>query len=198
MGKAPGKASKDSFRKRPVQPRGPGAAGEPVLGLPVDAATLREDIQHVVVHDRRGRPRHPRLPHDLEGQSRHVSRVNAFGASHPGPLSPVGRAAVPSRLRSSRGTTSPSVQLGTREEWEGGAVLSAHHEQSIGRIEGLLRGGGLARRGGGGPLTGASRAVRHAGGEAAQPLGVHAGPGRAHMRCAAGAWLSWLGWLEPQ
>jgi hypothetical protein len=36
------------------------------------------------------------------------------------------------------------------------------------------------------------------GGEAAQPLGVHADPGRAPRRCAAGAWLSWLGRLEPQ
>ena len=32
----------------------------------------------------------------------------------------------------------------------------------------------------------------------AQPLGVHAGPGRAPRRCAPEAWLSWLGRLEPQ
>ncbi len=63
---------------------------------------------------------------------------------------------------------------------------------SIGRIEGLLRGGGLDRRGRGGLLTGAARAVRQVGGEAAQPLGVHAGPGRAPFRCAAG--LGSLGW----
>ncbi|HYO52808.1 hypothetical protein, partial [Archangium sp.] len=33
---------------------------------------------------------------------------------------------------------------------------------SIGRMEGLWRGGGLERRGRGGPLTGAARAVRQA------------------------------------
>jgi hypothetical protein len=40
--------------------------------------------------------------------------------------------------------------------------------------------------------------VRPAGGQAVQPLGVHASPGRPPFRCAAGAWLSWLGRLEPQ
>jgi monoamine oxidase len=49
-----------------------------------------------------------------------------------------------------------------------------------------------------GSLTGAARAVSQAGGEAAQPLGVHAGPGRPPMRCAAGTWLSWPWQLEPQ
>jgi len=40
---------------------------------------------------------------------------------------------------------------------------------STGRMEGVLRGGGLGRRGRGGPLIGAARAVRPVGGEAPQP-----------------------------
>ena len=47
-------------------------------------------------------------------------------------------------------------------------------------------------------MRGAARAVRQAGGEAAQPLEVHAGPGHPPFRCAAGAWLSWPWQLELQ
>ena len=43
------------------------------------------------------------------------------------------------------------------------------------------------QRGRGGPLTGAARGVRPAGGEVAQPLGVHIGPSHAPTRCAAEA-----------
>ncbi len=41
-------------------------------------------------------------------------------------------------------------------------VVHPTHVRSIGRIEGLVRGGGLEHRGQGGPLTGAARAVRQA------------------------------------
>ena len=58
-------------------------------------------------------------------------------------------------------------RIGRREAlWRGRAGAEG---PSIGRIEGLLRGGGVERRGRGGPQTGAARAVRPAGGEAAQP-----------------------------
>ena len=60
---------------------------------------------------------------------------------------------------------------------------------SMGRIEGLWRGGGLEPRGRGGLLTGARRAVRRAGGDAVQPHGAHAGQWPP-QREVAGEWAS--------
>ena len=72
--------------------------------------------------------------------------------------------------------TKPETEIETIREKRGISIAS------IGRIEGLLRGGGLGRRGRGGPLTGAARAVSPVGGQAAQPLEVHACPDRAPIR----------------
>jgi hypothetical protein len=67
--------------------------------------------------------------------------------------------------------------------------------RSIGRIEGVLRGGGLERRGRGGLLIGPARAVRPFGGQAAQPLETHAGKGRPSHQVrgrSLGCWACWL------
>jgi hypothetical protein len=67
-------------------------------------------------------------------------------------------------------------------------VLDAGRRFTEGRMDGVLRGDGLERRGRGGPPIGAARAVRPFGGQAAQPLEGHVCPGRPLMRCAAGVW----------
>ena len=62
---------------------------------------------------------------------------------------------------------------------------------SIGRLEGLLRGGVLERRGRGGPLQGPPEQRTRSVARPLEPLEGHACPARPPMRCAAGAWACW-------